>query len=142
MMKKLLAAALVGSLLLLATSCGTTRRFATDVFITVGSPLIIPYGGMTDGYLDAKNMQTGLEASDGLQVFFIPFTFTFRVVDHTVCCTLHALDIALTPFYAIAEIGGHPDTKIEPMQIYRGTWFDPAEEKAEVSPDAATGEGQ
>ena len=64
MMKKILAAAFLGSLILSA-SCGTARRALKDVVISVGSPLVVLYGAGTDGAVDAKVV---------LPVRFVPLT--------------------------------------------------------------------
>ena len=135
-MKKILVAALFGTLLLAATSCGTVRRAGKDLAVTLASPAIILYGAGTDGAIDARNIQTGLEAGDAVSVLAFPFTFLYRAVDHGVSCLLHAGDFLVSPIYGLAELGGHPDTKIQPLMIYRG--FLDAEEETTV--DVATGE--
>ena len=127
-MKKTLVAALLGAFLFSSTSCGTVRRAAKDALITVGSPVVILYGAGTDGAADARNIQKGLEAGDGVSVLAFPFTFLYRAVDHGLSCLLHAGDLLVSPIYGIAELGGHPDTEIKPLMIYKGTWLDEEEE--------------
>jgi hypothetical protein len=133
--KSLVAAAVFGLILLGAQSCGTVRRGAKDLLITVTSPVVILYGAGTDGAIDSKNIQTGMEASDGLAVVAFPFAFAWRLIDHTFCCALHVLDFCATPFYALAEL--HPDTDIQPLMIYRG-WIDAKPEGAAGNPEPAT----
>ncbi len=137
-MKKLLLAALLGSFLFSLTSCGTVRRAGKDLLITAGSPLIVLYGAGTDGAADAANIQKGFEGSDATQVVFFPFTFAYRLVDHTFSCALHALDFVATPLYGLAEL--HPNgPDIQPLQIYTGTFFD---EQPGEDGDVETGEGR
>jgi predicted small secreted protein len=138
MMKKLLVAALLGSILL-TSGCGSLRRAGKDLLVTAFSPGIVLYGAGTDGAVDAKNVQVGIDAGDAVQVFAFPFAFAYRVVDHTLSCAVHALDFAAFPFYAIAEL--HPDSNIQPLQIYKNTFFDQMGESEEKA-DAATGEGR
>lgn len=134
-MKKILVAALLGTLLS-AASCGTARRAAKDLAITLASPVVVLYGAGTDGAIDAKNIQAGLDSGDAVSVLAFPFTFLYRAVDHGLSCLVHAGDFLVSPIYGIAELGGHPDTKIQPLMIYRG--FLDAE--AETTVDVETGE--
>lgn len=134
-MKKTLVAALLGTLLL-AASCGTARRAGKDLAVTLASPAIILYGAGTDGAIDAKNIQAGLDGSDAVAVLAFPFTFIYRAFDHGLSCLVHAGDFLVSPVYGLAEIGGHPDTKIQPLMIYRG--FLDAEDESTV--DVETGE--
>ncbi len=136
-MKKLLQAALIGSLVL-AAGCGTARRAGKDLLITVGSPFVVLYGAGTDGAADAANIQKGFESGDTTQVIFFPFTFAYRLVDHTLAVALHALDLVATPFYALAELNPN-GPEIRPLQIYTGTIFDVEESK---EGDVETGEGR
>lgn len=119
-MKKILAAALLATLVF-ATSCQTGRRFGKNALITLSSPYVILHGASTDAAIDAKNIQTGFETGYWMQFLAFPFTFAYRVLDHTWSTAIHVGDMAFTPFYALAEL--HPDTKIEPIGIYRGTPF-------------------
>ncbi len=135
-MKKILVAGLIGTLLLAATSCGTARRAGKDLAVTLASPAIILYGAGTDGAIDARNIQKGLDSSDAVAVLAFPFTFLYRAVDHGLSCLVHAGDFFVSPIYGLAELGGHPDTKIQPLMIYRG--FLDADEETTV--DVATGE--
>lgn len=134
-MKKILVAALFGTLLL-AASCGTARRAAKDLAITLASPAVVLYGAGTDGAIDAQNIQAGIGGGDAVSVIAFPFTFLYRAFDHGLSCLVHAGDFLVSPIYGLAELGGHPDTKIEPLMIYRG--FLDAEE--ETSVDVETGE--
>ncbi len=136
-MKKHLLFALLGSLVMMAASCGTARRAGKDLLITAASPGIILYGAGTDGASDAANIQKGFDSGDATQVVFFPFTFTYRLFDHTISCALHALDFVATPFYGLAELNPN-GPKIEPLQIYQGTFFDEQPEKGDVE----TGEGR
>ena len=123
MIKKTLVVALLGSLLLCMTSCGTLRRVGKNALITVSSPYVIIHGASTDGVADAQNIQKGFGASDWVQHVVLPLTFAFRFVDHTISTCVYAGDILFTPLYALAEI--HPDTVIKPLSIYQGTPFGP-----------------
>ena len=136
MMKKILVTALLGTLLLAATSCGTLRRAGKDLAVTLASPAIVLYGAGTDGAIDAKNIQKGLDGSDAVSVVAFPFTFIYRAFDHAFSVLVHAGDLLVSPIYGLAELGGHPDTKIQPLMIYRG--FLDAEEDETI--DVATGE--
>ncbi len=138
MMKKTLVAALLASTLMMTAGCGTARRAAKDVLITLGSPGIILYGAGTDGAIDAKNIQKGFEGSDAVSVVAFPFTFLYRAVDHGLSCFVHAVDLLATPVYGLAELGGHPDTKIRPLQIYKDPWF--LRDDDDATEDAETGE--
>jgi len=139
MKRNFVLAAILGAFLFSLSSCGTMRRADKDLFVTVTSPAIILYGAGTDGLDDAQNIQQGLEAGDGTQALFLPFTFIYRAFDHTICCALHALDFFAFPAYGVAEL--HPaGPEIKPLQIYTGTFFDLAEDKS--GGDVETGEGK
>ena len=136
-MKKLASLCLACALLLSFTSCGATKRFGKDVFITVTSPAVILYGAGTDTMTDVNNIQTGMDASPWVQPFFFPFALTYRLIDHTLSCTFYALDAFAYPFYGMAELNDF-GPEIKPLMIYKNTIFD--DDDSAPKKDAETGE--
>lgn len=117
-------------------SCGSFRRAGKDVFVGVASPILIVYGGATDGYGTAKGVRDGLGSGSAVEVLAFPFTFLFHATEHAIYCAIHVLDLPFTPFYMMAEIppGNVP---IQPLDFYQGTWFDGAKTSGT---DATSGE--
>lgn len=118
-------------------SCGSVRRAGKDVFVGVTSPVLIVYGGATDGYGSAKGVRDGLGSGSAVEVLAFPFTFLYHAIEHTIYCGIHVLDLPFTPFYALAELppGNVP---IQPLDFYQGTWFDSAPKGSGT--DATSGE--
>jgi hypothetical protein len=133
--------ALLAVLALATASCGSLRRAGKDLFVTVASPVLIVYGGATDGYGSAKGVRDGLGSGSAMEVLAFPFTFLYHAVEHTIYCGIHFLDLPFCPFYALAELppGNVP---IKPLDFYQGTWFDMEKDKqgAHSSTDATSGE--
>ena len=44
------------------------RTRSQDVFLGIGTPVLMLYGGATDGYASAKAVRTGMEANAGIEV--------------------------------------------------------------------------
>jgi hypothetical protein len=149
MNRKGLVAALL-TIGLISASCGSLRRLGKDALITVTSPVVILYGGATDGWIDAENVFDNFKQDerDGiipipvidkptriLSFIVFPITFLFESGKHFYYCARHAFDIFLFPFYGLTEL--HPyGPEIEPLDIYTGTIFD---KKSDRRTDAQTG---
>src|SRR5262245_13188144 len=70
---------------LLATtlaSCGTLNRAGKDAVFGVATPLMMIYGGATDGASSAKSVRTGMDAGGVVEVLSFPFTFTYHAFEH------------------------------------------------------------
>ena len=66
--------------------------------------------------------------------FSFPFTFFYHAIEHGIYGLTHLVDLPLCAVYGPAELlPGGP--KIEPLDIYQGTWFD-----SSSSTDAESGE--
>lgn len=119
------------------TSCGTLRRAGKDVMLGLGTPVLMAYGGATDGATSAQHVREGLGSGGAVEVLAFPFTFTYHAIEHMCGGIVHILDLPCCLFYWMAEI--HPaGPEVEPLQIYTGTWFDkPAKKKGT---DAESGE--
>jgi hypothetical protein len=129
--KALLAVSLLATTL---TSCGTFRRAGKDLMLGVGTPVLMVYGGATDGYTTAKEVRNGMDGSGVIEVLAFPFTFTYNAVKHGVYGLIHVVDLPLCLFYGAAEL--HPNgPTIEPLDFYQGTMFD-----KQSSTDAESGE--
>ena len=110
------------------TSCGTLNRAGKDVFIGVCTPLLMVYGGATDGYESAKSVRTGLDSGAAVEVLSFPFTFAYHAFEHFIYGVVHIVDFPLCLFYGAAEL--HPyGPEIKPLDFYHGTWFDKWAEK-------------
>jgi predicted small secreted protein len=111
---------------LLATtlaSCGTINRAGKDIFLGVGTPVLMVYGGATDGYTSAQNVRTGLGSGGAVEVLAFPFTFCYHALEHGIYGIVHIIDLPMCLFYGPAEL--HPSgPDIKPLDIYQGTWFD------------------
>ena len=118
-------------------SCGSARRAGKDIFITAASPVLVVYGGATDGFDSARSVRTGLDSGSAVEVLAFPFTFLYHAVEHTIYCGIHLLDLPLTPLYAMTELPP-ASTPVEPLDFYQGTWFDEAPKGSGT--DATSGE--
>ncbi|MEM7205086.1 MAG: hypothetical protein AAF628_32830 [Planctomycetota bacterium] len=122
-LRKITFVALTAALALAVTSCGTARRAGKDASIALLSPIIVPYGGFTDGFAASQDVAEGLDAGVATQVIAMPFTTTYHVLKHGVLAFLHLGDFLLCPIYGAADL--HPSgPEIQPLDYYTGTWFD------------------
>jgi predicted small secreted protein len=107
------------------TSCGTLNRAGKDLMLGVGTPVLMLYGGATDGYTSAKNVRTGLDSNSA--------------IEHGVFGIVHLVDFPLCVFYGLAE--AHPyGPEVKPLDFYTGTWFDSWAESGKKGTDAESGE--
>ena len=122
------------------TSCGTLNRAGKDLLLGVGTPVLMIYGGATDGAASAQNVRKGLDSGSGVEVLAFPFTFFYHALEHGIYGVVHCVDFFLCPFYGAAEL--HPyGPEIKPLDIYQGTWFDTWYAKShKKGTDAETGE--
>ncbi|MBL8751091.1 MAG: hypothetical protein JNK78_18175 [Planctomycetes bacterium] len=121
-------------------SCGTLNRAGKDVFLGVGTPVLMIYGGATDGYDSAKSVRTGMDGGSAVEVLAFPFTFTYHAIEHGLYGVLHLVDLPFCLFYGAAEL--HPyGPEIKPLDFYDGTWFDTwAAKGSKKGTDAESGE--
>ncbi|MFM1871874.1 MAG: hypothetical protein RL398_1296 [Planctomycetota bacterium] len=129
--KALLAVSLLATTLV---SCGTARRAGKDIMLGVGTPVLMLYGGATDGYTTAREVREGMDGSGVIEVVAFPFTFTYNAVKHGVYGLIHLVDLPLCLLYGPAELHPH-GPEIEPLDFYQGTMFDKTS-----STDAESGE--
>lgn len=121
-------------------SCGTLNRAGKDLFLGVGTPILMVYGGATDGYTSAKSVRTGMDSGAAVEVLAFPFTFAYHAIEHGVYGIVHIIDFPLCLFYGAAEL--HPaGPEIMPLDFYQGTWFDKwAAKGKKKGTDAESGE--
>ena len=104
-------------------SCGTLNRAGKDLMLGIGTPVLIVYGGATDGYTSAKSVREGMDSGAAVEVLAFPFTFLYHAFEHGIYGIIHIIDFPLCLFYGAAEL--HPyGPEIEPLDFYDGTWFD------------------
>lgn len=116
------------------TSCGTIKRAGKDIFLGAATPVLMLYGGATDGMATSQNVREGMGSGGTVQVISFPFTFFYHAIEHGIYGLTHLVDLPLCAVYGPAELlPGGP--KIEPLDIYQGTWFD-----SSSSTDAESGE--
>ena len=121
------------------TSCGTLNRAGKDAFLGIGTPILMIYGGATDGYTSAKNVRTGMDSGASVEVLAFPFTFTYHAIEHGIYGIIHILDFPFCLLYGAAEL--HPyGPEIMPLDFYQGTVFDTWAKKGKKGTDAETGE--
>ena len=119
------------------TSCGTMRRAGKDLMLGVGTPVLMVYGGATDGYTSAQSVRTGLDSGAAVEVLAFPVTFAYHALEHGIYGVVHIVDFFFFPFYGAAEV--HPyGPEIKPLDFYQGTWFDKQSDKSGT--DAESGE--
>lgn len=130
---------------LLATtfaSCGTLNRAGKDLFLGVGTPILMIYGGSTDGVTSAQNVRDGMGSGDAVGALAFPFTFCYHAFEHFLYGVVHIIDFPLCLFYGAAEL--YPNgPEIKPLDIYQGTWFDDwagTNEPKKTGTDAESGE--
>lgn len=128
---------------LLATtlaSCGTLNRAGKDLVLGVGTPVLMIYGGATDGATSAQNVRSGLDSGSAVEVLAFPFTFFYHALEHGIYGIVHLIDLPLCLLYGPAEL--HPSgPEIMPLEIYQGTWFDTwASKHQKKGTDAESGE--
>jgi predicted small secreted protein len=121
-------------------SCGTLNRAGKDLVLGVGTPILMIYGGATDGASSAQDVRAGLDSGGAVEVVAFPFTFAYHAFEHLIYGVVHIVDLPLCLFYGAAEL--HPyGPEIRPLDIYQGTWFDTwAENNRRKSTDAESGE--
>jgi hypothetical protein len=104
-------------------SCGTFCRAGKDLFLGVGTPVLMVYGGATDGHEAAVGVRKGLGSGSMMEVVAFPFTFAYYAFEHGLYGCIHIIDFFFFPFYGLAEL--HPNgPEIKPLDFYHGTWFD------------------
>ncbi len=113
------------------------NRAGKDLVLGVGTPVLMLYGGSTDGYTSAKSIRTGLGSGSAMEVLAFPFTFLYHSIEHGVYGLFHLIDLPLCLFYGAAEL--HPyGPEVKPLDFYQGTWFDASPEPSGT--DAESGE--
>lgn len=110
-------------LALTATSCGTINRAGKDLMLGLGTPVLVVYGGATDGYATSVDVRQGLDSSGTMQVLAFPFTFAYHAVEHFVYGVVHLVDLPLCLLYGAAELSQF-GPEVKPLDIYQGTIFD------------------
>ena len=121
------------------TSCGTFKRAGKDIFIGASTPVLMLYGGATDGLTTAKSIREGMGSGGAVQVIALPFTFFYHALEHGIYGLVHVADLPMCVLYGAAEL--HPyGPEVMPLDIYQGTWFDGAEDSAAAGTDAESGE--
>ena len=119
-------------------SCGTLNRAGKDLVLGVGTPVLMIYGGATDGYASAKSVRTGMDSGSAVEVLAFPFTFGYHALEHGLYGIVHLIDFPLCLLYGAAEL--HPyGPEIKPLDFYDGTWFDKWAE-GKKGTDAESGE--
>lgn len=106
------------------TSCGTLNRAGKDVFLGVGTPVLMIYGGATDGFNSSMNVRKGMQSGGAVQVLSFPFTFAYHAIEHGIYGLVHLVDLPLCVLYGAAELIPPSGPEVKPLDIYQGTWFD------------------
>lgn len=153
MLKTLFAASVV-ALGVVSTGCGTMRRLGKDAFITVTSPVLVPfYYAPTDAYVETQQLfdnykqderegltrpanysvllpapsttlGDGFNPTQILSFAAFPFAYIGNLFKHTYYVARHAFDIPLCLLF-YWEAELHPyGPQVEPLDIYQGTIFD------------------
>ena len=110
-------------LALTAASCGTVNRAGKDLMLGIGTPVLMIYGGATDGYATSVDVREGLDSGGAVQVLSFPFTFFYHAAEHFIYGVAHLVDLPLCVFYGAAELSPY-GPEVKPLDIYRGTIFD------------------
>lgn len=119
------------------TSCGTLNRAGKDLTLGVATPILMVYGGATDGLQTAQSVRTGMGSGAAVQVVAFPFTFFYHAIEHGVYGLVHLVDLPLCLLYGPAELHPH-GPEVAPLDIYQGTPFDSW--AAKKGTDAESGE--
>ncbi len=120
-------------------SCGTFNRAGKDIMLGVGTPVLVVYGGATDGMTSSQSVREGMGSGAAVQVAAFPFTFAYHALEHAIYGFAHIVDLPLCVFYGAAEL--HPyGPEVMPLDIYDGTWFDTWAAESRVGTDAESGE--
>ena len=120
-------------------SCGTINRAGKDLMLGVGTPVLMIYGGATDGLTTAQDVREGMGSGAAVQVAAFPFTFFYHALEHGIYGVVHLVDLPLCLFYGAAEL--HPyGPEVMPLDIYQGTWFDKWATSSKKGTDAESGE--
>jgi len=121
------------------TSCGTLNRAGKDLMLGVGTPVLMIYGGATDGLQTSQNVREGMGSGAAVQVLSFPFTFAYHAFEHGLYGLAHLVDLPFCVLYGPAEL--HPaGPEVMPLDIYQGTWFDSWAAKSKSGTDAESGE--
>jgi predicted small secreted protein len=105
------------------TSCGTLNRAGKDLVLGAGTPILMVYGGATDGLESAQSVRAGLGSGAAVQVVAFPFTFFYHAIEHGIYGLVHLVDLPMCALYGPAEL--HPSgPEVMPLDIYQGTPFD------------------
>ena len=122
------------------TSCGTLNRAGKDLMLGVGTPVLMIYGGATDGLTKSQSVRDGMGSGAAVQVAAFPFTFFYHAIEHGIYGIVHLVDLPFCLFYGPAEL--HPaGPEVMPLDIYQGTWFDSwAKPGSKAGTDAESGE--
>ena len=122
------------------SSCGTARRAGKDLGVAVASPVIVLYGGGTDGFNNAQSLREGTGSGPFLEVLAMPVTFTLGAAKHLLYCGIHAVDFVFFPIYGVADLFPN-GPEVEPLDYYTGTVFDlPTDGQGSAGTDPSSGE--
>jgi predicted small secreted protein len=105
------------------TSCGTLNRAGKDIVLGAATPLLMIYGGATDGASTAQTVRSGMEAGGVVEVLAFPFTFTYHAFEHLIYGVVHIIDLPMCLFWGASELNPS-GPEVMPLDIYQGTWFD------------------
>lgn len=120
------------------TSCGTMNRAGKDIMLGAATPVLMLYGGATDGLSTSQSVREGMGSGAAVQIIAFPFTFFYHAIEHGIYGITHLVDLPLCALYGPAEL--HPaGPEIMPLDIYQGTWFDSWADSG-ASTDAESGE--
>jgi predicted small secreted protein len=120
------------------TSCGTLNRAGKDIMLGVATPVLMVYGGATDGLTTSQNVREGMGSGAAVQVAAFPFTFFYHAIEHGIYGFAHLVDLPFCVFYGPAELNP-AGPEVMPLDIYQGTWFD-SWAGSGASTDAESGE--
>lgn len=113
----------LATLTVLLASCGTFHRAGKDALLGVGAPVLMAYGGATDGLATSRAIREGTGCSATAQVAVLPFTTFYHVLEHGIYGVAHLVDLGLCPLYGALEVAPF-GPEIEPLDLYGGTVFD------------------
>jgi predicted small secreted protein len=114
------------------TSCGTFNRAGKDIMLGAGTPVLMLYGGATDGLTTAQSIREGMGSGAAVQVLSLPFTFFYHALEHGIYGLVHVVDLPMCVLYGAAEVAPY-GPEVKPIDIYQGTIFDaPAGESTDA----------